>query len=98
MDEEHIRLRLVTAMKRARTETYGPRPADFSRATNISPSQISRWESGKTLPTVIQLIRFAEHCQMSVEQLIQGLSEPKAERLLLGLDEESQVVVVGLVD
>lgn len=97
MHEAKVRVELRKAIHRARVETYGPKQVDFERATGISQSQISRWESGKTIPTVLQLIRVAEACNRTAEDLIVGLSEPEGAQLLLGLDERSQAVIVDLV-
>jgi len=85
-------------MQQARIATWGPICRACASATGIAASQISRWESGQTLPRLYDLVRFANACNTTVDDLLGRKTRPVADQLLLGLDAEAKSVVVDLVE
>ena len=92
-----FRKQLGRTMRKARLATYGPVLQHCADAARVGQSQISRWERGEALPRLDQLVAFANSCGTTVDALLGGLSKPRAEQLLLGLDVEARTLVVELV-
>ncbi len=84
-------------MRRARVTTWGPIQKPCAEAMKVTQSQISRWESGESLPRITELIRFAEVCNVTLEELI-GPLKPVPSQLLLGLEADAQSAIVDLVE
>lgn len=92
-----FRKQLGRTIRKARLATFGPVQQRCADAVRIEQSQISRWERGEALPRLDQLMAFANSCGTTVDALLGGLSKPRAEQLLLGLDVEARTLVVELV-
>lgn len=97
MDEQRLLGELGHRMRLARLATYGPVQKACADALKVTQSQISRWESGQSLPRVTELIRFAEACNTTLEELV-GESKPVPRQLLLGLEPAAQGAIVDLVE
>jgi transcriptional regulator with XRE-family HTH domain len=63
---------------------------------DIDPGQISRWERGKSAPSVLQLLHMGARCNARPETFIEGLVEPTWEQLTNGLDGPAQAIVYDL--
>ena len=101
MKGDRLRRELANRLRRARLDVYGDMSqADFAQLIRVGQSQISRWESAKSLPRVLELVRFAEKCNVTLEELISGLAEPTARQLRLPLEAlgpDARPVVVKLI-
>lgn len=58
-------------------------------AIGVAPPQISKWESGTTLPTLDKLIKLAELYEVTLDEIV-GRSVTKEEHTL----EETQLIAV----
>jgi transcriptional regulator with XRE-family HTH domain len=99
--EQRLRAELARRLRAARTDVYGSRSqARFAALIGVKQSQISRWESATSLPRLPDLIRYAERCNTTVEELLDGLSHPIAvqPRLLDRVEPEARGVVLRLID
>lgn len=56
-------------LKRHRKSVLVCSMKNISKNTGIRPTQLSSWESGKTLPTKENLIRISEGYNISIEEL-----------------------------
>jgi transcriptional regulator with XRE-family HTH domain len=73
------------------------RQVDIAAALeDIDPGQISRWERGRSAPSVLQLLRIGERCNVRPETLIEGIVEPTWEQLTTGLDADAAAIVYDL--
>lgn len=86
-------------MRAVRVAVYGERSqGHVARLMNVSQSDLSRWECGKRVPSVIDLVHFARACGTSPEKVLSGLGPPPIEQLPLGdLDAKAAKTVRGLV-
>lgn len=98
LDETRFRRDLAQRIRSVRLATWGPKQSVCADALRIQPSQISRWESGQTIPRVTELLRFAAACGTTLDELTRGHVPPAGTQLLLGLDADAQAAVVDLVE
>ena len=90
--ERKLRVELGSNLRRARREaelTQG-KLADM---LGVDQPQISKWEGGRTLPTILQLIDLAIACRRRPETLIEGLVAPTREQLSLALDASTSALL-----
>ncbi len=101
-EEREFRQRLARKMRDARKACWGNQSqAEFARLLKVKRSQVTRWESGESLPRLPHLLRYAERCNTTAEALLKGFGRrPTIEQLPLGLDldPKARAVVVHLVD
>ena len=65
--------REVTALRvKITREALGLKPVDICRATGITPSQYSNYESGVSRPNIEDAIRYSEALGISLDWLYKG--------------------------
>lgn len=82
-------------MRRARTQRKLTQ-LQVAHALEIDKGQISRWERGKSAPSVMQLLHLARCCGTRPETIIEGLVEPTWEQLAHGLDGQARAAIYDL--
>ena len=98
MNESRFRKELGRRMRNARIARWGPKQSACALALRVEQSQISRWESGKTVPRLTELLPFAAACGTTLDELTSGFMKPTGVQLLLGLDSDAQAAVIDLVE
>ncbi|SRR5258708_4316589 len=98
VDEIRFRRDLAQRIRSARVATWGPKQSACAAALRIHQSQLSRWESGETMPRITELLRIAAACGTTLDELTRGHVQTAGTQLLLGLDADAQAAVVDLVD
>ncbi len=102
MDDARLRRMLSKRLREARIRVYGGISQEaFANIVRVQQSQISRWESGESIPRLSELIRFAERCQTTPEELLRDLARPMASQVPLGLEfvePQARPVIVKLID
>src|SRR5438093_13763782 len=71
-------------MRVARLSAFGDKSqGDVARLMVVSQSDISRWETGKRAPSVVDFVRFARACAVPPEKILSGIAPTAAEQLRL---------------
>lgn len=73
---ERYKVALGHRITLARTVYGGMEQAELARAIGVRPESVSRWENGKTLPTVIDIFALAEALDLPPSELLDPESEP----------------------
>lgn len=91
-------------MRKTRLAVFGidaPQTA-FARLMRRVQSDISRWERGERVPSVVEFVRYAQACGVAPEKILAGIAPARAEQLHLlsleGIDQPAANVVRRLVD
>lgn len=92
-DQEREEGRKVKLMRAAR---HGNQ-RKIASEIGVSQSRISRWETGTSVPDLMELMRFAHACNAHPEQLIEGIIVPKVEQMRMELDVCAADAVGGLI-
>jgi hypothetical protein len=76
---------------------------DFARLMPPTAQwDISRWECGERIPSVVEFVRFAKACGVAPEKILAGVAPPRAEQMHLisleGISPPTAKVVRRLVD
>lgn len=85
---ERFRVELGQNLRRARRQVDLTQQV-MGRSLGVDQPQISKWERGKGLPSLLQLVAIALVCRKRPETLIEGIIAPTREQLLLGLDAQT---------
>jgi transcriptional regulator with XRE-family HTH domain len=102
MDDKDLKTALSRRMRAARQSRWPDQSqAEFARLIRVRPSQILRWERGDTLPRLPQLVRYAQACGTTAEQLFANIGRralPEQMPLPMPLDPPARAVVIRLID
>jgi transcriptional regulator with XRE-family HTH domain len=86
-------------MRAARIAVFGNgSQGHLAHLMQVSQSDVSRWETGKRVPSVVDFVRFARACGVTPEKILAGVAPASMEQLSLGdLDARAAETVRGLV-
>lgn len=95
MDDAELRRDIGRRMREARRGRGSQRL--IAERVGCDQSRLSRWESGKAMPGLVDLLRFCAACETRPEVLLRGLVMPSAEQMRLELDADAEAAVYRIV-